>query len=798
MPNGNNPIPYHVLNQRREQDESSSNEVAHATQTVTVAGAEIELNPEHVHDLVQTELHTVGVFPTYRRMTMEIIRWWQAKYPALYAEIVYEVSERDKDDKTKHYYKATHDIRYDLLDSKWVKLFISSEKKWKDKEKTKQYGYDHPRRYADAILKCASVSKYSLPQKYKSDMKGFLATLKLEKTKAKTNRQLSEQESDEIGIGLLEYIAECAVKDGENSGIYVWAFMTTQWNVMGRTVNVDPLGFHNLKKSQHDSIIIHYDSNKCDKKGENVTPKNCYANPSKPYISMFLALGCYLSIFQNKFKRNSDKLFQAKGKDGSASNTYSKALKRIINALEERLSTVREHCREGHFHPHGFRKGAGTHVTTCTMDPPPIPSVLMRGEWSLGKVLEVYWKYSMIGDTYLGRCLAGFDPDLPGFGVLPPHFKVGMENDIVREGMNLCFGGILEKFPGEGIEGALLLFLASIVYHAESFLLPIIAKSKKHAFLNIPILSRPDLLRQLEELVTLEPAGDVQQATGVPRHAKMMDELKDLYKMLQDYMSENREWRQSLPGIIKGAIDDKAAESGHVTAAFVMEQVSTAISNSTNTMEEKIVAAVKRATSQLRSQSDNNSECDATSQASHERNQSPQGRSSIQNLYPTYKYQDEHATKRNKNRTDWDVPVDFDLPQADLYVAWTAWLLGYPMNRSTKSDGSIYSAPVKPLHLLLREGKLPQKLKKKFDNLWRPTLELMHNEVASTIRTTSIKDRNDAFIKSTYDHALKNVCAKYPDLAATLTSGSRAVSTCSKAFRALNTKKRKAAHLNNN
>jgi hypothetical protein len=47
------------------------------------------------------------------------------------------------------------------------------------------------------------------------------------------------------------------------------------------------------------------------------------------------------------------------------------------------------------------------------MDPPPIPSVLMRGEWSLGKVLEVYWKYSMIGDTYLGRCLAGFDPDQP-------------------------------------------------------------------------------------------------------------------------------------------------------------------------------------------------------------------------------------------------------------------------------------------------------------------------------------------------------------------------------------------------
>ena len=41
------------------------------------------------------------------------------------------------------------------------------------------------------------------------------------------------------------------------------------------------------------------------------------------------------------------------------------------------------------------------------MDTPPIPLVLMRGEWSLGKVLGVYWKHSMVGNTYLGRELMG-------------------------------------------------------------------------------------------------------------------------------------------------------------------------------------------------------------------------------------------------------------------------------------------------------------------------------------------------------------------------------------------------------
>jgi len=47
----------------------------------------------------------------------------------------------------------------------------------------------------------------------------------------------------------------------------------------------------------------------------------------------------------------------------------------------------------------------------------------MRGEWSLGIVLEVSWKFSMIGDTYLGHCLAGIDPNQPEFGVMPHFFQ---------------------------------------------------------------------------------------------------------------------------------------------------------------------------------------------------------------------------------------------------------------------------------------------------------------------------------------------------------------------------------------
>lgn len=111
---------------------------------------------------------------------------------------------------------------------------------------------------------------------------------------------------------------------------------------------------------------------------------------------------------------------------------------------EERKMKARLFVRLTNFHPHGNRKGAATHVTTNTMEPPPMPSILLRGEWSLGKVLDIYWRWSQQGDTYLGRLLAGLDPNDVEFGLLPPHFKQGRENEHISEAMRLCFGPIID------------------------------------------------------------------------------------------------------------------------------------------------------------------------------------------------------------------------------------------------------------------------------------------------------------------------------------------------------------------
>ena len=105
---------------------------------------------------------------------------------------------------------------------------------------------------------------------------------------------------------------------------------------MARTISVDCLALHNIQRGTSDSIKIKHDETKTDKAGEFTHEKNCYANPKDATVCMFFALGCYLSLNQEKFKRGSDKIFRLNGKKGSASDKYCKSLRATVMTSEER------------------------------------------------------------------------------------------------------------------------------------------------------------------------------------------------------------------------------------------------------------------------------------------------------------------------------------------------------------------------------------------------------------------------------------------------------------------------------
>jgi hypothetical protein len=198
-----------------------------------------------------------------------------------------------------------------------------------------QYGFAHQRKYHDAILWGAKKVRLEFPAGYRQQMKDYLDTLAKEKTKAKEKGQVDEQEADPITFELFKKLCQWALESGN---IMVWAFTILQWHCMGRSVNIAPLGFHNFSSNEaSDSIVIKYDHNKKDKKGEKTSPKNCYANPFNPAICLFLSLGCYLCMYKeykDMFTRSTDKLFRKNGKDKSPSDTYCKALKKMIESVK--------------------------------------------------------------------------------------------------------------------------------------------------------------------------------------------------------------------------------------------------------------------------------------------------------------------------------------------------------------------------------------------------------------------------------------------------------------------------------
>lgn len=755
---------------------------------------QFQLLEEHARARNDTAKHIVGAIGDYRSREMKFIKFLKDHYSEgegnLYDALVFKLTPEDLADETRHYHSATHGLRYNKIPATAMQAFISGGLEYKNKEKKTVYKYDHKRKMNDAILYCSQFAKEGngpVTNEYRDEMKAYLDTVKKQSATQKSDGKTEERDADPWHLPLVKLICRWAVETGN---IFVWAFLLLQWNIMGRSCNVDAIGLHNFT-AEKDSVVFCLDKNKKDQKGENVSKKHCYDNPLKPKISLFLALGVYLCLHQSKFKKKdgSDKLFRAEGKDGSSSNTYCKSLRAM---LAKKWEVVYSHVRRGHFNPHGTRKGSATHVTTCTMDPPPIPSVMMRGEWSMGKVLEVYWRFSALGDTYLGRCLAGMSPDKPLFGILPPHFTVNSDNKYVKEGMRACFGVILDNFGHCGVEGALLLFLASIVYHSKKggFLMQTIANHPNHPFLNIPILSNTALLEKLQELVTTEPTPDImEEPTGVPQTVKMQDKLREFSTELRAFREEFENFKSSLPDLMKKAVDEKIKEAGNVSPDMVLEKIGEVTQELTTKLTEKMDQRFEEMAKLVQTP------------ASHHLDEAVmgQGEDGYQigrpgaQLYRSYKYEDPNAAMTKRHLTDWAVPETFAFPTPTPFLdqAWKAWLVGYP-HLLHQNGSTIIDTPVRPLRLL-KHGRLPSKVKKRYDNIIRPIMELMDAEVHDEIKNKPVIEIDTAFLDSTFTRAMTGISRMYPDFEVEKAKTWR-VATCSKKIKvsnAINNKNKK-------
>ena len=129
---------------------------------------------------------------------------------------------------------------------------------------------------------------------------------------------------------------------------------------------------------------------------------------------------------------------------GTAAHRFCNSLQKLIENYAE---VVDGYVCSTHTNTHGIRKGSATYSTSGTTVPPSLISVALRGEWSMGKVFDVYFNFGECGDNYLGRILAGLDPNSTNFGDLPPYFKKDMNDDVIKQGMTCMYGDLLKVTP---------------------------------------------------------------------------------------------------------------------------------------------------------------------------------------------------------------------------------------------------------------------------------------------------------------------------------------------------------------
>ena len=364
----------------------------------------------------------------------------------------------------------------------------------------KIYSFTHMQKVHDAILFGARTVKQVLSTTYYAEMDSFLNSFKKETADARSKGNEDEKNADPISFSLYRLILTWAVEKGN---IYVWVWTILQWNLMARSISIDPLALHNIGISE-DHFVIRHDSTKSDKEGEKTHNKAVYCNPLDPILCPGVSLGIWLSLNQNTFRDNSERLFIRYGaRVGTAAHRYCEQLHTIMKAswaiVQTYITTTSAH---------GIRKGSATHVSCATTAPPPIDSIPNQGDWSMGKVLDVYWQFAEIGDEYLGRCLRGLDPNLSTFSVLPPHWNVdNPTNDPdINDALQLMFGVILPQYLSS--IAVLLRVLASVTYASE-WLLETSGKYPGHPLSAVPLLQNPELLFRLKFKVTIEPTNSL-------------------------------------------------------------------------------------------------------------------------------------------------------------------------------------------------------------------------------------------------------------------------------------------------
>ena len=685
-------------------------------------GAEVEVRPEHVAamNVTKTKESSSEMRRGHRNHLKKLIQWWMMEYPDYFEVGTRVLSAEEKADPMKYYHKCDRDLVYEGLRVDMVIAYMAATKTKTAAEgaDAKIYSHEHIRKIHDAILFGSRTVKQVLSSTYYSEMHSFLLSFKKETADARSHGNVDEKSADPISFSLYRLMLTWAIERGN---IFVWVWTILQWNLMARSISIDPLALHNIGISE-DHFVIRHDSTKSDKEGEKTHNKAVYCNPLDPVLCPGVSLGVWLSLNQNTFRGNSERIFIRQGaRIGSAAHRYCEQLQVIMKASWDIAQTYIRTMSS-----HGLRKGSATHVSCATTAPPPIASIANRGDWSLGKVLDVYWQFAEVDDAYLGRCLCGLDPNHSTFSVLPPHWTVDnpVEDADIHDALQLMYTVIITRHPSS--IAVLVRVLASVVF-ASDWLLATAGRHAGHPFSAVPLLQHPELLLRLRTKVTTAPTETMSKSTGVPPHVMQLNLMTSLLELCQSTLLRVNEQSTLVRQTIFDAMEERAIENGQISR----QQIIMILDDFRNGIKDDV-----------REQIDVIRQGQACLLPPHDAGGAAANGRVIM-------FGGNRGTLFSYRGRFWDVPATFAFPtRVKRDVGWKLWLQGMPGFATEGENGVLEQRNIKPFRKFL-PARLPKKASDVFKIHWRPVFTMMEAGVGEIPENLTPEIVNDLYERGT-------------------------------------------------
>ena len=103
------------------------------------------------------------------------------------------------------------------------------------------------RKQKDAVIWGSKEADRPLPPAFYDAIDKYIKSYKKEVGGARKSREIDQQEADPISWTLFNLFVGWALEDGN---VFVWVYALLQWNCMARSINISPLGLHNVNSSE--------------------------------------------------------------------------------------------------------------------------------------------------------------------------------------------------------------------------------------------------------------------------------------------------------------------------------------------------------------------------------------------------------------------------------------------------------------------------------------------------------------------------------------------------------------------